>query len=147
MSDEDLTDDQRLLLRVVKGSVPANANDVAVALGKLSKEMYKAGLELDAADEECTDLIEEHGREYDKAFLAAGFDPQNPSKHVTEEVRKAIARDKTWEMRLRMEQKKREVRKLKRRIDTLERRIFAGQSIAKTVRSEHRTIGYGQWGA
>lgn len=145
MSDAGLTEYQQGLLEIIQGSIPATAQEVATALGMLSYELHKMGLEWDAADEECTGLIEKNGREYDQAFLAAAFDPADPSKRVTEKVREAIAREQTWESRLVMEQAKQKVRRLKRIRETLDRRLFVGQSIAKTIRSEASSIGYNNW--
>jgi hypothetical protein len=145
MSTEELTEQQQTLIEIIQGSIPATAQEVATALGMLSFELHKMGLEWDAADEACTELIEKNGREYDSAFLAAAFDPHDPSKRVTEKVREAIAREKTWESRLEMEQAKQKVRKLKRARETLDRRLFVGQSIAKTIRSEASNIGYNNW--
>lgn len=145
MSTDDLTEQQQTLIEIVQGSIPATAQEVATALGMLSFELHKMGLEWDAADEACTELIEKNGREYDSAFLAAAFDPNDPSKRVTEKVREAIAREQTWESRLEMEQAKQKVRKLKRARETLDRRLFVGQSIAKTIRSEASNIGYNNW--
>lgn len=144
MSDEDLTDEQRDLLKIVAQLVPATAQEVGAALGRLSAEMHKVALELDKAEEEAVDRIEAHGRAYDSAFLKSGFDPDDPSRRVTEKVREALAREKTWNERLKMEQAKQKVRALKRRLDTLDRRVFVGQSIAKTIRAEVRTLSYGQ---
>lgn len=148
MSDDDLTEYQKGLLQIISAKVPATADQVANALGMLSIELDRLTQELNAFEHDVvTPLVEEHGREYDKAFLAAGFDPSDPGKRApSEKVREAMARNQTWELRLKMEMAKTEQRKLKRNLDTLDRRIFVGQSIAKTVRSEHRTIGYGQWG-
>lgn len=143
MSDEDLTEDQLALAKVVAGLIPATADQVIAALGRMSVQLHNVAVELDAAEDVAVEKIEEHGRKYDQAFLAAAFDPNDPAKRVTEKVREAIAREETWQLRLEMEQAKQRVRKLKRRLDTIERRIFVGQSVAKTVRSEHRTIGYG----
>jgi len=147
VSDEDLTDAQLALAKVTAGLIPATAQEVATALGKLSLELHNTALALDAAEDDQLDRIEAHGRAYDQAFLKAAFDPADPAKKITEKVRDALAREETWKERLKMEQAKQQVRKLKRRLDTLDRRIFVGQSVAKTVRSEARTIGYGQWGS
>ncbi len=146
MSDAELTEYQTGLLQIVQQRVPATAQEIAVALGMLSLELERVGLELDAAEDEYGELADEHGPLYDRAFLNAGFDPDNPSKHVTEKVREALAREETWELRLKMDQAKRKVAKLKRQVDRLDRRIFVGQSIGKTIRSEARNIGYSQWG-
>jgi hypothetical protein len=147
MSDEDLTEAQLALAKVAAGLIPATAQEVATALGKLSLEMHNTAVALDAAEDDSLLRIEAHGRAYDQAFLKAAFDPADPTKKITEKVRDALAREETWKERLKMEQAKQEVRKLRRRLETLDRRIWAGQSIAKTVRAETRTIGYGQYGA
>lgn len=145
MSTDDLTEQQQTLINIIQGSIPATAQEVATAMGMLSYELHKIGLELDAADEACTELIEKNGREYDAAFLDAGFDPANPALKVTEKVREAVARTKTWESRLEMEQAKQQIRKLKRTLATLDRRLFVGQSISKTIRAEAANIGYSNW--
>lgn len=147
VSDEDLTEYQHGLLAVVQKRIPATAQEVATALGMLSAELERVSRALDDAEDDALDRIDAHGRAYDKAFLGAAFDPADPGKRVTEKVREALAREETWKERLKMEQAKQEVRKLKRRLDTLDRRIFVGQSIAKTVRSESRNLGNGQWGS
>jgi hypothetical protein len=143
----ELTTKQEALLQIIAGLVPATAQEVAAALGKLSVDLRDIVVELTAADEACDEAIEAHDDAYDHAFLDAGFDPKNPALKVTEKVREATARTQTFELRVQMDSAKRELRRLKRIHDTLDRRIFVGQSIAKTVRSEHNTIGYGQWGA
>lgn len=145
MSDAELTEYQSGLLEIVQKRIPATAQEVATALGMLSMELEKAGLALDDAEEDHGDLADEHGRAYDAAFLEAGFDPNDPSKRVTEKVREALAREETWELRLQMEAAKRKVQRLKRQVDRLDRRLFVGQSISKTLRSEMRTIGYSDW--
>lgn len=143
MSDDDLTDEQKAIIRVVKGQIPATAHDVAAGLMWLTRELERIGLELDEAEDRAGDLIEEHGRLYDAAFLKAAFDPDDPARRVTEKVREALARTETWEKRLEMEAAKREVQKLKRMINRLDRRTFVGQSISKVLQAEMRTIGYG----
>ena len=143
---KELTEYQEGLLEIVRRRIPATAVEVATALGLLSGEIEKTRLQLDDAEASFIEKAEEHGRAYDLAFLAVAFDPADPAKRITEKVREAMAREKTWELRLAMEQAKVEVRRLKRRIDILDRRIFVGQSMAKTIRSEHNTVGYGQWG-
>jgi hypothetical protein len=145
MSDAELTEYQSGLLEIVQRRIPATAQEVATALGLLSGELEKVRQALDEAEDEALDKSEEHGRAYDKEFLSAGFFPNDPTRRVTERVREAVAREQTWELRLGMELAKLKVRKLKRQVDILDRRIFVGQSIAKTIRAEGQNIGYSQW--
>lgn len=147
MPDSDLSEFQQGLLAIVQQRIPATAEQVATALGMLSAELDKVRTELDAAEDVALVEIEDHGRAYDQAFLGAAFDPSDPSKRVTEKVREATAREATWESRLAMEQAKAEVKRLKRRLDCLDRRLFIGQSIAKTLRTEMRMADHGQWGS
>lgn len=147
MSDAELTEYQAGLLQIVQQRIPATAQEVATALGLLSAELDKVRQALDEAEDDAVNKVEEHGRAYDKEFLAAGFFPNDPTRRVTERVREAVAREQTWELRLSMELAKLKVRKLKRQVDILDRRIFVGQSIAKTIRSEAQNIGYNNWGS
>lgn len=143
----ELSDRQESLIKVVQGLTPATAQQVAAALGQLSLDLNDITEALTFADEIASDAAEEYGHAYDMAFLKAGNDPQHPEIRVTEKVREAAARVETYELKLKMEKAKLEVRRLKRIHECLDRRIFVGQSIAKTIRSEMQSLGGGQWGA
>lgn len=131
--------EQEALLKVVAGLAPATAQQVGAALGKLSVRLEEITNELAQADEEATRLAEEYQLAYDKAFLMAGAG----KARVTEAVRTAEARIATYELRLRVEVAKMHVRSLKSAHRTLDRRIDVGRTMAATIRSEHRNLGYG----
>lgn len=131
--------EQEQLLKVVAGLVPATAQQVGAALGKLSMRLEELTHELALADEKSTHLSEEYQMAFDKAFLLAGA---SAKVKVTEAVRNAEARIATYALRLDAEVAKLHVRSLKAAHRTLDRRIDVGRTQAATVRSEHRTIGY-----
>jgi hypothetical protein len=131
--------EQESLLKVVAGLVPANAQQIGKALGLLSARLEELTNELADADEKATHLAEDYQLAFDKAFLLAG----SGRTKVTEAVRNAEARIATYALRLEMEVAKLHVRSLKAAHRTLDRRIDVGRTQAATVRSEHRTIGYG----
>ncbi|HEY2086988.1 MAG TPA: hypothetical protein VGH54_13340 [Mycobacterium sp.] len=139
MSTEDLTEQQQSLLKIVAGLVPATAGQVGRALGELSMDLQRLTDQLAEADEEATRLTEDYGLAYDMAFIEAG----EGSKPVSIAIREATARIETAQLRLDMEVAKLRVRQLKNAHKTLDRRIDVGRTCAATVRSEHRTIGYG----
>ena len=134
-----MTDDREALLKVVAGLVPATAEQVGTALGKLSIDLQKLTEQLAQADEDSTRLTEEYQLAYDMAFLEAG----EGDERVTGAVREATARVQTAQLRLNTEIAKLRVRQLRNAHRTLDRRIDVGRTQAATVRSEHRTIGYG----
>jgi hypothetical protein len=140
VSTEDLTEQQQTLLKIVAGLVPATAGQVGRALGELSMDLQRITDQLAEADEESTRLSEDYGLAYDMAFIEAG----EGSKPVSIAVREATARIETAQLRLDAEVAKLRVRQLKNAHKTLDRRIDVGRTCAATVRSEHRTIGYGQ---
>lgn len=131
-------DEEKQLLAVVAGLVPATAQQVGRALGSLSNRLQELTDQLTEADKEATELSEAYELEYDRAFLKAG-----EGERVAVEVRKAIARVETYESRLASEVAKAHVRSLRAAHRTLDRRIDVGRTQAATVRSEHRTVGYG----
>src|SRR5689334_4809989 len=131
--------EQEQLLKVVAGLVPATAQQVGTALGKLSVRLEELTNELTPADEKATLLSEDYQLAFDRAFLMAGAGRTK----VTEAIRTAEARIATYSLRLEMEVAKLHVRSLKAAHRTLDRRIDVGRTQAATVRSEHRTIGYG----
>lgn len=133
--------DQEALLRIVAGLVPATAQQVGAALGKLSMDLQRISDRLAEADEAATLLADKYQLEYDKAFLMAGAKSGKPP---TEAVRHAEARMATAPLRLELEVAKLDVRSLKAAHRTLDRRIDVGRTQAATVRSEHRTLSYGQ---
>ena len=59
-------------LAAVAGLVPATAQQVGAALGKLSNRLEELTQLLMEADTEATALAEEYQQEYDKAFILAG---------------------------------------------------------------------------
>lgn len=126
------------LLKVVAGLVPATAQQVGAALGRLSLRLQELTELLAEADEAATRLTEEYQTAFDMAFLDAG---QGEEK-VTGAIREAKARVATKKLRLEMEVAKLHVRQLRNAHRTLDRRIDVGRTQAATVRSEHRTIGY-----
>lgn len=128
-------------LAAVAGLIPATAQQVGAALGKLSNELDRLTKLLMEADREATDLAEEYQMSFDKAFLLAGAGSGKPP---TEAVRNAEARIATYELRLRYETAKLNVRSLKAAHKTLDRRIDVGRTQAATVRSEHNTFSYGR---
>jgi len=132
-------DEAEALLKVVAGLVPASAQQVGTALGRLSIRLEQLTNELAAADEKSTHLAEDYQLAFDKAFLLAGAGKAK----VTEAVRNAEARIATYALRLEMEVAKLHVRSLKAAHRTLDRRIDVGRTNASTLRSEHRNIGYG----
>lgn len=127
-------------LAAVAGLVPATAQQVGAALGKLSNELERLTVLLTSADLEATEAIEAYQMAYDKAFLMSGAKSGKPP---TEAVRHAEARMATYELRMKAEVAKANVRDLKMRHKTLDRRIDVGRTQAATVRSEHRTFSYG----
>lgn len=131
-------EEEQQLLSVVAGLVPATAQQVGRALGQLSQRLQELTDELTAADREATELSEAYELAYDRAFLEAG-----EGERVAVEVRKAMARVQTYEQRLAGEVAKANVRSLRAAHRTLDRRIDVGRTQAATVRSEHRTVGYG----
>jgi chaperonin cofactor prefoldin len=131
--------DPEALLAIVAGLVPATAEQVGSALGKLSVRLEELTNQLTAADEEATKLDHELQLAYDLAYLEAG----EVEERVTGPVREATARVATADLRLRTEVAKLRVRSLKAAHRTLDRRIDVGRTQAATVRSEHRTVGYG----
>lgn len=131
--------DEPALLAVVAGLVPATAQQVGAALGKLAQRLGELTEQLAVADERSTRLTEEHALAYDRAFLSAG----EGEVRVTEAVRAATARVETHEHRLAMELAKLDVRNLRNAHRTLDRRIDVGRTMASTIRSEMRSIGYG----
>jgi hypothetical protein len=131
--------EQEQLLKVVAGLVPATAQQVGAALGKLSMRLEELTHELALADEKSTHLSEEYQMAFDKAFLLAGA---SAKVKVTEAVRNAEARIATYALRLDAEVAKLHVRSLKAAHRTLDRRIDVGRTQAATVRSEARSIGY-----
>ena len=133
--------EQESLLKVVAGLVPATAQQVGAALGKLSMRLEELTHELALADEKSTHLSEEYQMAFDKAFLLAGA---SAKVKVTEAVRNAEARIATYALRLDAEVAKLHVRSLKAAHRTLDRRIDVGRTQAATVRSEHRVLPYGQ---
>ena len=133
--------EQESLLKVVAGLVPANAQQVGAALGKLSVRLEELTNELADADEKATHLSEEYQLAFDKAFLLAGA---SAKVKVTEAVRNAEARIATYALRLDMEVAKLHVRSLKAAHRTLDRRIDVGRTTASTLRTEMATIGYGR---
>lgn len=139
MSVTDLTDEQQALLKIVAGLVPATAAQVGAALGALSMELQRLTDELAEADEDATRIAEAHSLAYDLAFIEAG----ESEKAVSVAVREAKARIETAQDRLDMEVAKLRVRQLRGAHRTLDRRIDVGRTVAATVRSEHRTVGYG----
>lgn len=136
----DTIADQEALLRIVAGLVPATAQQVGAALGKLSMDLQRLTEQLSEADQTATLLADKYQLEFDKAYLMAGAGKTKP----TEGVRNAEARMATAPLRLELEVAKLDVRSLKAAHRTLDRRIDVGRTQAATVRSEHRTIGYGQ---
>lgn len=132
--------EQEQLLKVVAGLVPASAGQVGTALGKLAMRLQELTDELAAADHKSTHLAEEYQLAFDKAFLLAGA---SAKVKVTEAVRSAEARIATYALRLDMEVAKLHVRSLRAAHRTLDRRIDVGRTCASTLRSEHRTLGYG----
>lgn len=128
-------------LAAVTGLVPATAQQVGAALGKLSNELERLTTALTEADREATELSEEYQLAYDKAFLMAGAKSGKPP---TGAIREAEARIATAELRMKTELAKLNVRDLKARHRTLDRRIDVGRTQAATVRSEHNTFSYGR---
>lgn len=128
-------------LAAVTGLVPATAQQVGAALGKLSNELERLTTALMEADRESTELTEEYQLAYDKAFLMTGAKSGKPP---TEAVRHAEARIATAALRMKAEIAKLNVRDLKARHRTLDRRIDVGRTQAATVRSEHNTFSYGR---
>lgn len=128
-------------LAAVTGLVPATAQQVGAALGKLSNELERLTTALTEADREATELSEEYQLAYDKAFLMAGAKSGKPP---TGAIREAEARIATAELRMKTELAKLNVRDLKARHRTLDRRIDVGRTQASTLRTEMSTIGYGR---
>lgn len=131
--------EEEALLKVVAGLVPATAQQVGAALGKLSLVLQDLTEQLSEADEDATRIEHEHQLAYDMAFLEAG----EGEEKVTGAVREATARVQTSQLRLDLEVAKLRVRQLRNAHRTLDRRIDVGRTTAATVRSEHRTVGYG----
>lgn len=132
--------EQEALLKVVAGLVPATAQQLGAALGRLSVRLDELTALLTAADTEATHLDHELQLAYDLAFIQAG----EGEARVTEKVRESTARVATADLRLRADVARLNVRSLKAAHRTLDRRIDVGRTCAATVRSEHRTFQYGQ---
>lgn len=128
-------------LAAVAGLVPATAQQVGAALGKLSNRLEELTKLLMEADTEATRLAEEYQMAYDKAFILSGA---GSGKTPTEAVRSAEARMATFALRVEYETAKLNVRSLKAAHKTLDRRIDVGRTQAATVRSEHNTFSYGR---
>lgn len=137
----ELPADVDAYLAAVAGLVPATAQQVGAALGKLSNRLEELTRLLTEADTEATRLTDEYQMAYDKAFLMAGAKSGKPP---TEAVRHAEARIATAELRYAAEVAKLNVRSLKKAHQTLDRRIDVGRTQAATVRSEHNTFSYGR---
>lgn len=140
---EQSEDKTEAYLAAVAGLVPATAQQVGVALGKLSNRLEELTQELILADTDATALAEEYQQEYDKAFIFAGVKSVS-GKPPTEAVRHAEARMATFALRVKFETAKLNVRSLKAAHKTLDRRIDVGRTQAATVRSEHNTFSYGR---
>lgn len=137
MSSSDA--DIEAYLQAVAGLVPATAQQVGAALGRLSNRLEELTNLLTVADTEATELAEKYQMAYDKAFLMAGAGSGKPP---TEAVRNAEARIATFALRVEYETAKLNVRSLKAAHRTLDRRIDVGRTQAATVRSEHNTFAY-----
>lgn len=133
--------DTEAYLQAIAGLVPATAQQIGAALGKLSNRLEELTKLLTEADTEATHLAEEYQMEFDKAFLMAG---SGSGKPPTEAVRNAEARIATYALRLKYETAKLNVRSLKAAHRTLDRRLDIGRTQAATVRSEHNTFSYRQ---
>lgn len=133
-------DDEKALLEIVAGLVPATAQQVGVALGKLTIRLSEITAQLAQADDEATRLTEEHDVAFDTAYLR---EMEQDGRLGFHSVAKATARQETRDLRLRMEVAKANVRQLDKAHRTLDRRIDVGRTQAATVRTEARTVGYG----
>lgn len=132
--------EEKQLLAVVAGLVPANAMQVSAALGKLSTQLDELTTQLTAADVIAVDAEEAHDKAFDLAYVSY---MEADTRLAYHSIAKAKARVDTADLRLTWRVAEREVRRLDRRCKTLDRRIDVGRTVAATVRSEHRAIGYG----
>lgn len=132
--------DTEALLAVVAGLVPATADQIGAALGQLSVKMGELGDELAEADLAAVEAVEAYELAYDIAYIEE-FDRDKRLGYLP--MAKSVARVATADLRLAAEVAKAQVRKLQNAIKTLDRRIDVGRTQAATVRSEHRTLGYG----
>lgn len=136
----DETDEQAAYLAVVAGLVPATAQQVGAALGKMSQHLQKLTDMLGVADEDATKLTEKYDLALDLAYLR---EVAADDRIGMQSVARAKARVETAALRMDMEAAKLAVRKFSKAHSTLDRRIDVGRTNASTIRSEHRNLGYG----
>ncbi|ASN72020.1 hypothetical protein 7S2_27 [uncultured Caudovirales phage] len=115
-------------------SAPQNANEVALNLAKLSRELEEVKEALNSADMEAVNLREDAKLAEAKAFLSA---------EGAMDFRKQTAIVKTHVERLAAEVAEAKVRGLTRSMRTLQSRIDVGRSIGAGVRAEASLAGYG----
>lgn len=139
MSDHPDLAEQEALLKVVAGLVPATAQQVGAALGRLSVRLEELTTELAEADEHATRLEHDYQLRYDQAFVREKAARSKPSDALCH----ANARIATAAEHLELEVAKARVRSLKAACRTLDRRVDVGRTTAATIRSEHRTLSYG----
>lgn len=104
-----------------------NANDVALQLARLARDLDACITTLDGADRDSVNAREDYTLAYARAFLAA---------QGAMDVRKQIAIEKTHAERLAAETADQIVRGLRRRIDSIKTRIDVGRSVGAAVRAE-----------
>lgn len=108
------------------------ANDVALNLARLSRDLDDCVQRLNDADAEAVEARENLTLSYAKAFLTA---------EGAMEVRKHIATERTHNERLVAETADQVVRGLRRQVDTLRIRIDVGRSMGAALRAETALAG------
>lgn len=108
------------------------ANDVALQLSKLSRELDRLVTEIGQAEIAAVNAREDFTLAHSKAFLQA----EGPM-----DVRKHLAIEATHVQRLEAETAEAAVRGLRRQIDSVKVRIDVGRSVGAVVRSEISLAG------
>lgn len=147
MGVEDLSEDeyQAIVKDVVSGLVPATAGQIGAALGLLSKELGKVNRQIGEAQKIVTQKERAYEFAFDTVMLSLAHPVDERVAPVMVTVAKAMARvsPKVYQLGLDLDVVKDDLKQLRSYFEELQDRIRVGQTNASTVRSEHRTIGYG----
>ena len=108
------------------------ANDVALQLAQLARDLDRLIRELGDAEREAVNAREDLTLAHAKAFLSA----EGPM-----DIRKHLAIEATHQARLDAELAEAKVRGLKRSVDSVKVRIDVGRSVGAVVRSEAALAG------
>jgi hypothetical protein len=112
---------------------PLTANDVALQLAELGRQLAALITSIEAAEREAVNRREDYTLAHSKAFLRA----EGPM-----DVRKHAAIVDTHAERLNAETAEALVRGLRRQIDSVKIRIDVGRSVGAAVRSEMSLVGH-----